>query len=62
MLTTEKCRQILGPKCHLSDDDVEHLREQLYALADIVTTVFEERRGSDDEQTGTSESKREGNR
>jgi hypothetical protein len=44
MLSIEHCRRILGPGCQLSDDELERLREQLYALADIVTTVVIERR------------------
>lgn len=43
MLSLERCRELLGPGCQLSDEELERLREQLYALADIVTTVFAER-------------------
>jgi hypothetical protein len=44
MLSIEHCRRILGLGCRLSDDDLERLREQLYALADVVTAVFAEQR------------------
>jgi hypothetical protein len=44
MLSTEQCRKILGPQRQLSDEEIEVLRDQLYALADIFATVFEGRR------------------
>ena len=47
MLTIEQCRQVLGSDCHLSDSELEALRDQLYALADITITVFLGRREHD---------------
>ena len=40
MISLEKCRAILGIQCTLSDGQSELLLEQLYALADVVTTTF----------------------
>ena len=37
MITIQKCREILGPKHELfTDVQVEGVRDQLYALADVV--------------------------
>jgi hypothetical protein len=44
MLDLDQCRQVLGPVCQLSDEELERLRDQLYALADITITAFLERR------------------
>ena len=40
MLTTQKCREILGPDCDLSEKELEALRNDLYAFADIITDEF----------------------
>ena len=40
MLTAQECRGILGPDCALSDVEVEALRNDLYALAEIATDSF----------------------
>jgi len=37
MLTTEQCRKILGDDVQISDERLERLRDELYALADLVT-------------------------
>ena len=37
MLSLQRCREILGAKCRLDDQELERLREQLYGLADVVT-------------------------
>lgn len=47
MLDLDQCRQVLGPGCQLSDEDLERLRDQLYALADITIAAFLERRERD---------------
>ena len=47
MLDLDQCRQVLGPGCQLSDEELERLRDQLYALADITITAFLERRERD---------------
>lgn len=35
MIPIERCRNILGKDCTLSDAELENLRDQLYSLADI---------------------------
>jgi hypothetical protein len=40
MLSLERCREILGTECALSDAELELLRDQLAALADIVLEVY----------------------
>lgn len=35
MLSLARCRQILGRSCQLNDQELETVRDQLYALADI---------------------------
>jgi hypothetical protein len=44
MLSLDQCRQILGPECQLTDGELEQLRDELYALADIALTSFLELR------------------
>lgn len=50
MLTLERCRKILGPECLLSDEELEALRNQLYALADIVLVACAAKRLKWEEQ------------
>ena len=59
MLSIERCRQILGPGCQLSDDELERLREHLYALADITVAGFGHR-GDDEIVMAGSEDFKEG--
>lgn len=40
MITLEAVRRILGPKNNLSDGELELLRDQFYALADITVTTL----------------------
>ena len=40
MISLSKCRQLLGNTCALSDPELELLRDQFYALADIATGIF----------------------
>jgi len=40
MVTLRKIRDILGPDCSLSDVELELLRGQLVALADVVVEVY----------------------
>lgn len=40
MLPLHQCRKILGPNCSLTDCQLDQLRDQLYALADIVVDAF----------------------
>jgi hypothetical protein len=43
MLTLAKCREFLGDAgSDLSDEQVLALRDQLYALADVITDMYEE--------------------
>lgn len=45
MLSLEECRKILGDKARgLSDADLELLRQQAYGLADIVLSIYLDRR------------------
>lgn len=44
MLSLERCRQLLGDE--RADDDLERLRDSLYALADVVVAGFHETRPS----------------
>ena len=54
MLSIEQCRKILGPAYRLSDDELEHVREQLYALADITVAAFESQRNFGGRPPGTA--------
>jgi hypothetical protein len=54
MISLDECRKLLGPTCELSDEELERLRDDLYALADIVVTAFLERREADAMQRATS--------
>lgn len=40
MLSLDKCRKILGPKCTLSDTELERVRDELYGLADVAIDAF----------------------
>ena len=44
MLSIERCRYVLGADCQLTDDELERLRDKLYALADIAITALLEQR------------------
>lgn len=50
-LSIKRCRQLLPGSEHLSDDEVRALRDQLYALADIVVAVREEQKANPSEET-----------
>jgi hypothetical protein len=53
MFSLQKCRELLGNDSTLSNEALELLRDQLYALADIATTEFiEVRRKSRFENPG----------
>jgi len=55
MISIERFRQNLPPNSALSDAEVEQLREQLYALADIVLTVYLESNSETALQVGSPE-------
>ena len=41
MISLDECRKILGDTCRgLSDAELDHLRQQLYGLADIAVTCY----------------------
>lgn len=35
MLTIERCRQLLGSECTLTDEEVKNVRDQLRVIAEI---------------------------
>jgi hypothetical protein len=37
MLSLQRCREILAGNNDLDDNDLEHLRDQIYGLADVIT-------------------------
>ena len=43
LLTLERCRELLPADCHLSDVELENLRDSLYALAGLVLDTFDVR-------------------
>lgn len=40
MISLDKCREILGPECTLSDTDLELFRQHLYTLAEIAFEAY----------------------
>ena len=44
MLSTKRCRQILGPSIELTETELERVRDDLYALARIVVDIAARRR------------------
>jgi hypothetical protein len=40
VLTLQKCRSVLGTDCKLTDSELEQLRQELYAYADIALESF----------------------
>ena len=45
MLPIDRCRQILGASANgLSDQEIEHLRDQLYGMAQVALSLFLESR------------------
>lgn len=42
MLTLKRCREILGKDCTLTDEELEMLRDQLYVIADLALTAYED--------------------
>ncbi len=40
MISLDQCRQLLGPDSQLSDQELERLRDDFYALADIAVTAL----------------------
>jgi hypothetical protein len=48
MLSLAKCREILGADCRLTDTELEAVRDQLSAMADIAIKLIHE--GADERQ------------
>ena len=44
MLSLARCREILGTRCPLSDEEVKDLRDQLYEVAEVALDAL--RRGN----------------
>ena len=40
MLTLQKCRSLLGTDCKLTDAELEQVRQEMYAFADIALESF----------------------
>ncbi len=47
MLSLQRCREVLGPNCSLTDAQVERLRDELAAFADISLDEGRHRRQGD---------------
>lgn len=47
MLSIKRCREILGPGCNLSDEELELLREQLYVIAEMALDAYHEAQDAD---------------
>ena len=47
MLTLQECRMILGPEYTKNDGELETLRNDLYALAEMATNNFVEKTKGD---------------
>ena len=41
VLTLDRCREILGKDCKLSDEEVTVLRDQLYVIAEVALEAFQ---------------------
>lgn len=42
-LSVQKCREILGPDCKMSDVELEAMRDQMYGLAAVIVDAFIEK-------------------
>jgi hypothetical protein len=40
VLSLQKCRSLLGADCKLTDEELEQLRQELYALSDVAVEAF----------------------
>jgi hypothetical protein len=40
MLSISRCRELLGPDCPLTDQEVERLQNQLYLFAEIALDLY----------------------
>lgn len=39
MLSVQQCRKILGNGCSITDHELEELRNQIYALANVTASI-----------------------
>jgi hypothetical protein len=60
MISIERCRQLLGPDCDLSDEEIEALRDQAYTLANIAIKGLLGNEGSRGEQIQEKVIRKEG--
>lgn len=51
MLSPQRCRQLLGTSVQLSDDQVIHLRDHLYVLAQLSVRSFVDRSKAHEAET-----------
>ena len=62
MITLAKFKELLGDAgSGLSDEQMEALRGQLYAMADVITDMYIEQHEAKKTESGTDESKPEWN-
>jgi hypothetical protein len=59
MISLERCRQILGRDCAMSEVELMELRDDLYALADIAVTSFRCRSAGMSLEAGKSSASKE---
>ena len=43
MLSLERCRSLVGPACRPSDEQLEQMRQELYALAEMIVDDLHQR-------------------
>ena len=47
MISTKRCRQILGASVQLTDEELERVREDLYALAHVIVDIAARRKAQE---------------
>ncbi len=55
-ISVQRCRELLGKECKLTDQEVESLRDDLYGFADIAITIFLEKKKKEKIQTQAEKS------
>ena len=64
MLSLERCRSLLGPACRPSNEQLEQMRQELYALAEMIMDDLHQRErpskpeGTSNERPRSSDSHR----
>ena len=61
MLSTNRCRQILGPSVELTEAELERVRDDLYALAHVVVDIVARKKAREKKRAAPSD-EREDNR